>query len=678
MNRTLLTSLSYTALVVSITLPLNAADSDTFSQTTSSPSTNMPPIVVQASRTFKTGEEIASHVTIITGEEIAKKNRKDIVDVLRKDAGVFIRSLNSNPAQSQISMRGFGANSHGRVLIMVDGERLNNPDMSAPNLLRVPLSSIARIEVLHGSQTVLFGDYAEAGVVNIVTLAPGEKQTTLHASGGSYDSYNAGIRHAGALDEGVSYSAGTDWASSGGYRSNSDYESWNADGSITKQWDEDREVTLSAFYHKSEFGLPGSLTYKQFQKDPQQSNTPDDDSDFEQWGTRLYGKTGIGDEGILDITLAARQHKSETDWKSTRGETEYDVDEYSLSPKYTTPWDLAGFANTLTLGVDTRLSLCDGYNHFAAIPYFSPPVDRYWEYNRTSLAGYVADEFFFTEELSLLAGVRGETFRNRIKGAPRTTSQTSDQYSYETALLYRPLEEAKLFARATRYYHAPFVDEVIDTYTGVPNTALEPETGYTFEAGGSIELMEHLTAAATVYHMETEDEIYFDTLSYKNVNAPDDTSRDGVEASVTLADDDIGSIGAIYNYVIARFSEGAYDDNRIPMVPKQTVQLNGELNVTDEVSLLATVSHVSSQRLEGDFANTAPKLLKPYTTLDLGISYEPGYLEGLRLFAGVDNVFDKEYANYGGYFYSQWAGGHNYYYYPADARTWKIAASYTF
>ena len=59
--------------------------------------------------------------------------------------------------------------------------------------------------------------------------------------------------------------------------------------------------------------------------------------------------------------------------------------------------------------------------------------------------------------------------------------------------------------------------------------------------------------------------------------------------------------GVIYNYVKAQFSEGAYDKNRIPMVPKQTVQLNGELNVTDELSLLATVSHISSQRLEGGF-----------------------------------------------------------------------------
>jgi len=676
MNRSFLTALTCTAFAAALS-SLNAAETESAVDELSAPSTNIPPVIVEASRTFKTKEEIASHVTIITAEEIAKKNRKDIVDVLRKDAGIFIRSLNSNPAQSQISMRGFGANSHGRVLVMVDGERLNNPDMSAPNLLRVPLSTISRIEVLHGSQTVLFGDYAEAGVINIVTLTPGEERTTLSASGGSDETFSAGVQHAGAFEDGVSYSAGLDWNKSDGYRRNGDYESWNAKGSITKQWSEDRRVTLSSFYNNSEYGLPGSLTYKQFKKNPKASNTPDDESKLKQWGTRLYGKTDLGDEGILDATLTAGRRESETDWVSTKGRTEYDTDDYAFSPKYTTPWDIGTYENSLTIGIDTRLSFCDGYNHFAAFPGYSPAIDRSWEYNRTSLAGFIANEFFFTEELSLLAGLRGETFRNRIKGSTGTTTETSDQYAYETALLYRPVEQAKIFARATRYYHVPFVDEVVDTYTGVPNTDLEPETGYTFETGASAELLEHVSVGLTLYHMETKDEIYLDARDYpyRNVNAPDDTSRDGVEASLTLADNDIGSIGVIYNYVEARFSEGIYEDNHIPMVPKQTVQLNGELNVTDEITLLATINHVSSQRMEGDFANTAPKTLKPVTTLDLGVSYEPGFADGLRLFAGVDNVTDKEYANYGGYYY---AGGHNYYYYPADARTWKVAASYTF
>ncbi|MDA3923619.1 MAG: TonB-dependent receptor [Kiritimatiellae bacterium] len=679
MKQLLIQLTAYIVCALSITTPFNASAAETPIQSeVTLARTNMPPVIVEASRTFKTKEEIASHVTIITAEDINKKGRKDIVDVLRKDAGIFIRSLNSNPAQSQISMRGFGANSHGRVLVMVDGERLNNPDMSAPNLLRVPLSTISRIEVLHGSQTVLFGDYAEAGVINIVTLTPGEERTTLSASGGSDETFSAGIQHAGAFEDGVSYSAGLDWNKSDGYRQNGDYESWNAKGSITKQWSEKHQVTLSTFYNNSEFGWPGSLTYNQFQENPKASTTPDDESKQKRWGTRLYVKTDLGDEGILDATLTAGRRESETDWASLKGRTEYDTDDYAFSPKYSTPWDIGGYENSLTIGIDTRLSFCNGYNHFAAIPGYSPAFDRYWEYNRTSLAGFIANEFFLTDEISLLAGLRGEIFRNKIQGSTGTTTETSDQYAYETALLYRPVEQAKIFARATRYYHVPFVDEVVDTYTGVPNTDLEPETGYTFETGASAEILEHVTAGLTFYHMETEDEIYLDAVTYRNVNAPDDTSRDGVEASLTLADDDIGSIGVIYNYVKARFSEGVYEDNRIPMVPKQTVQLNGELNLTDEITLLATVNHVSSQRMEGDFANTAPKTLKPVTTLDLGVSYEPGFTEGLRLFAGVDNVTDKEYANYGGYYYNTWAGSHNYYYYPADARTWKLTASYTF
>ncbi len=640
--------------------------------------TNIPPVIVEASRSFKSADQIAAGVTVIQGDEIAKRNRRDIVDVLRKDAGIFIRSLNSNPAQSQISMRGFGASSHGRVLVMVDGERLNNPDMSAPNLLRVPLDNIDRIEVLHGSQSVLYGDYAEAGVVNIVTLNPGETKTTLKAAGGSHNSFAAGVHHFAAIDEQTSGNAGAEWSTTDGYRRNGEHESWNLNAAVTRRWEKGRELSLSSFYHKSWFGLPGSLSYAQFQKNPKLSSTPGDNSTVEQLGARLHGRSAIGNEGTLDLTLSISGRDSETDWRSTGGLTEYDIESYALALKYATPWEVLGFENQLTLGVDSRLDRCEGYNHFAAISGLSPAIDRYWQYDRTALAGYVTDEFFITEKFSLLAGVRGESFRNRIKGAAATTTTTAEEYSYEGALLYRPLDKTKLFVRAVRYYHAPFVDEVIDTYSGIPDTTLETETGSNLEAGGSIELLDHLTASLTVFHMETEDEIYYDTRTYRNVNAPDDTERDGVEASMTMYDDQIGSLGLIYSYVQARFSEGRYEDNRIPMVPRQTIQLNGELNLTDEITLLATISHVDSQRLEGDFDNNAPRLLKPYTTLDLGVSYTPLRVEGLRLFAGVDNVFDKEYANYGGYFYTQWDNTHNYYYYPSDARTWKLAASYTF
>jgi len=564
--------------------------------------TNMPPVIVEASRTFKTKEEMASHVTIITAEDIAQRNRKDIVDVLSKDAGIFIRALNSNPAQSQISMRGYGANSHGRVLVMVDGERLNNPDMSTPNLLRVTLSSISRIEVLHGSQTVLFGDYAVAGVINIITLAPGEERTTVTASVGSDNTFGASVNHAGTLDEEVSYSSGLSWDKSDGYRENSDFETWNANGSVTKNWSEERQLTVSAFYHNSDFGLPGSLTKAQFDKNPKMSTTPNDSSEMEQWGTRLYGKTDLGDEGILDGTFTASRRESETYWATFKSRTEYTVDEYSFTPKYNLTFDIAEYENQLTVGTDLR------FNQYKS------DTSKY-EYDRTSYAGYIMDEFFFTDELSLLAGVRGEGFDNRVKNSA-TTSYDDTEYAYEAALLYRPIDEAKLFTRVTRYYHAPFVDEVVAW--GVPNTDLQPETGYTLEAGGSVTLFEYLTAAATVYETKTKDEIYYNQLTYQNVNAPDDTTREGIDLSLSLDKEDLGSIALLYSYVDAYFSEGMYDENQFPMVPKHTFRLNGRLCVTDEITLLGTVNHVSSQRLETDFANTANKL-KPYTTLDLGV-----------------------------------------------------------
>ncbi|MFA7171977.1 MAG: TonB-dependent receptor [Kiritimatiellia bacterium] len=646
---------------LSIISAFNATAVEVLEQNEATPAhTNMPPVIVEASRAFKTKEEMASHVTIITAEDIRKKGRKDIIDVLRKDAGIFIRSLSSNPAQSQISMRGYGGNSHGRILVMVDGERLNNPDMAAPNLLRVPLAGISRIEVLHGSQTVLFGDYAVAGVINIITLAPGEEErTAVLATVGSDNTFGASVNRAGVLDEGVSYSGGLSWDKSDGYRKNSDYETWNANGSVTKHWNEIRQVSLSAFYHNSDFGLPGSLTRAQFNKNPKLSTTPNDSSELEQWGTRLYGKTDLGEEGILDGAFTASRRESETSWISLKSRTEYTVDEYAFTPKYNHTFDIGEYENQLTLGTDLR------FNQYKS----DTSKD---EYNRASYAGYIMDEFFFTDDISLLAGARGERFDNRVKSAAKITSYDNTEAAYEAALLYRPIEEAKLFAKATSYYHAPFVDEVVSW--GVPNTALKPETGYTLEAGGSATLFEYLTTAITFYQIKSQDEIYYNSVTYQNVNAPDNTTREGIEASVSLDKEDLGSIGLLYNYVDAYFSEGPYDENQFPMVPRHSLRLNGRLCVTDEISLLGTVNHISSQRMESDFANTAQRL-KPYTTLDLGVAYEPQFAEGFKLSAGVDNLFDKEYCNYGGYY---WAGGHNYYYYPADGRTWKVTASYIF
>ena len=129
-----------------------------FAETTNeTASAELPRIVVEASRADRTALEIPAPVRVITREEIAQSGAKDITDLLeRKTSSLnIIRTGAGNPALAQVSMAGWGENGFGRVLVMVDGQRLNFADMSAPLLSQIDLSSVRQVEVLRGSQSVL-------------------------------------------------------------------------------------------------------------------------------------------------------------------------------------------------------------------------------------------------------------------------------------------------------------------------------------------------------------------------------------------------------------------------------------------------------------------------------------------------------------------------------------------
>lgn len=636
--------------------------------------TNLPPIIVQASRTGRTASEMPANVQVITSEEIARSGNSTVVDVLEKQAGIHIREISGNPATAQVSLRGFGANSFGRVLILVNGERLNNPDMSSPNLLRIPVQSVARIEVIRGTQTVLHGDFAEAGVINIITADPeAVPRTTIAATAGSYDTYGGHLSKSGAFDDGVTYLASADWNKSGGYRVNGDYETYDLNAAVTKRWDEARYLSLSTFYNDSTYGMPGSLTWKQFQSNPRQSTTPKDQSDLESYGANLGGGTAVGADGKLEANLTASRRETDSEWIGSTFHSflDSDIDSYAFTPRYTLDADLFRHENRLAVGSDLRLDRSSIDSHGVS---WGSKYGNAWDYDRTSWAGYAQDEYFVTETLSVLVGARGERFFNRITNSKGADSYSDHEAAYDAALLYRPLEDLKLFARGARYYRAPFVDEVVG-WGGVPNTDLEPETGLTLETGAEVTLAKEWTANLTVYQMDSKDEIYYhiDSMGVgKNVNAPDDTRRNGAETSLRWAREGVASAALSYDYTHAFFTEGEFEDNTFPMVPRHTLSLNGEVYATHEVALLGGCRYVSSQYLDTDFANKQDEL-KAYGLLDLGVRYEPAFLKGLRLLAGVDNVLDKEYASYAGY--SSWSGP---YYYPANARTWKVCASYTF
>jgi len=130
----------------------------------------MEEMVVTATRQWEEVRRVPAHVTVITERDIAASGATTLIDVLDRVEGIHFRDYSGNSPQAMIDMRGFGGdNPFGKTLVLVDGRRLNRPDMSSINWLQVPLSQVERIEVVHGPSGVLYGDGAVAGVINIIT-----------------------------------------------------------------------------------------------------------------------------------------------------------------------------------------------------------------------------------------------------------------------------------------------------------------------------------------------------------------------------------------------------------------------------------------------------------------------------------------------------------------------------
>ncbi|GAB1483627.1 hypothetical protein MASR2M78_24430 [Treponema sp.] len=166
-----------------------------------------------------------------------------MVEVLSKVASVNFRTYSSE-AQAEVSMRGFGENSSGRVLVLVDGRRLNNPDMQTINWLSVPLSDVERIEVLQGASSVRYGNNAVAGVINIITKQAKKGVTSssslsagLNGENRESFSVNIGGERSGLLASAEHY--GTQ-----GHRERSAYRS--ASASVRGYFDLSDTLTLNA------------------------------------------------------------------------------------------------------------------------------------------------------------------------------------------------------------------------------------------------------------------------------------------------------------------------------------------------------------------------------------------------------------------------------------------------
>jgi iron complex outermembrane receptor protein len=141
-------------------------------------------VIVTAPRFPQHVRELPASVTVISEEDIARSGARTLPELLSHEVGLTMKDFyGNNAAVTAVDLRGFGVTGLQNTLILLDGRRLNDFDLSGVQWSAVPVASVERIEILRGAGAVLYGDAASAGVVNIVTRSPLRPGKALEAFG---------------------------------------------------------------------------------------------------------------------------------------------------------------------------------------------------------------------------------------------------------------------------------------------------------------------------------------------------------------------------------------------------------------------------------------------------------------------------------------------------------------
>jgi len=189
-------------------------------------------VVVTATRFPELASGASSNISVITRAEIERSPARSIPDLLKTVAGLDVRPLyGSMGIDATVDIRGTGETAGSNTLILIDGQRLNPVDMGSIKWETIPLSVIRQIEIVRGSGSVLYGDRAAAGVINIITDKSDKLRASIKAEGGSFG-YSSIDASAGGGNDGWYGNIFAHDASSHGYRVNSDAKQTSAGGAL--------------------------------------------------------------------------------------------------------------------------------------------------------------------------------------------------------------------------------------------------------------------------------------------------------------------------------------------------------------------------------------------------------------------------------------------------------------
>lgn len=605
-------------------------------------------------------------VTVITAADVARSPATSLAGLLAAEANLNLRSVTGNDKFAGVDIRGSGDTYVSNVLVLVDGVRLNPPDLSGPDLSGIALANIERIEIVRGANGVRYGSGAVAGVVNIITRGGSrEPAVTAGASVGSFDSFGAfAAVEGGAGDLGGSLRLA--WQDSAGYRENGDLE--RLDVQFRGEVRQDSGVSFDAAVdlHADEYGLPGPISAEAFsgtEASRRASTSPDDGGETRdnryraglslalQGGQTLrlagnfrdrHNRYVLGYTPLLDLAQQADAIREHTT---------------GLDLGYTLPWQAAGLSGDLVAGANlyaTRYSRQeDGSDIVDRSTTLASDLD--------GAAGFVTATAWFGRRWQASAGYRIDA--TRLDSGQRALREVCDHVTVpgipipvpvdcrpeqlvqderrehwrnsavDAGLLFVPDPDLRLFVNTSRSFRVPNADEL-----ALSGGDLRPQHAWHADAGARFLPGSGPSLTVSAFYASTTDEILYGldpaTGEGINLNAAERTERLGGELEIAWQALPSVRITANTGYTHARFASGG----RIPLVPEWTAAGSLQWQAQPRLALTLAGRYVGPRTDGNDFGGNVYPRLGAYAVADASLSWQGRVL---RWTAGIDNAFDE-------------------------------------
>jgi len=647
---------------------------------------DLAPIVIQASRSNDTVGNMNKDVSIITSEDIANSPAKDLPELLAEVPGVDAR-VNSNIKDQQVDMGQFGESSGSNIVVLVDGRRLNKPDSSTPDLSLIDLNSIDHIEVIQGASTVLYGDNATGGVINIITKKGKENtkpSVTLSSEVDSYKGNKDGLSLSGGLPK-LAYQFDYDRQQADTYRTFDNYWANDYNSHLNYNPTDIFGIDFSQGYHLDRYRQPGGINIDTINSAGPTgvhlssiSSGSTSDSHFD---LTPHMKFDVGTNNI-DLSLLTSARKSFTNifypYFSPPESLNAETESYEFQPKLI-------LSSPLTDRLDNKLTTGYDYIYYTEkrrIYSATNPEDMVLA-NEASQGVYLLDEMTLDDRWLLNTGVRGAWANyvfNQVEQTPTKFDRSPTTEGYEGGLGYKYNPNSKIYVDYTRSYRLPNLDEFfqspyqtngVDTPASI-NSGLSYQVGNQYQLGIKDQSFKDINLGASFTETQYKGEIYDDPATYSNTNYDGKTRHysEEADASVELFNKKVEPFANI-TFQQTEFIKGTFSGDQIPDVPTEIAHAGINFRPLECFSTTLSTDFVGKRYGLGDDSNIYYKV-KRYDTVNWSAKYS---YKNLELWVSLNNIFSTHYFVYGS---SYDAAYNDEVYYPAPTRNIQVGMKVKF